>query len=76
MIIILFTQPSKTRNFISVYFVIYEITRLEERIFYFDGFSKATRYPWLRELLISLRFETAFKEACLSTSANGVLMEK
>ena len=30
VIIILFTQPSKTRNFISVYFIIYEITRLEE----------------------------------------------
>ena len=74
MIIILFTQPSKTRNFISVYFIIYKITRLEERIFYFDGFSKATCYPWLRELLISLRFETVFKEACLSTSANSVLM--
>ena len=47
---------------------------MEERIFYFDGFSKATHYPWLRELLISLRFETVFKEACLSTSANSVLM--
>ena len=46
-----FTQPSKTRNFISVYFIIYNITRLEERIFYFHGFSKATSYPWFRELL-------------------------
>ena len=51
MIIILFTQLSKTINFISVYFIIYKITRLEERTFYFNGFFKATRYPWFRELL-------------------------
>ena len=46
-----FYSAVKTRNFISVYFIIYKITRLEERILYFDGFSKATRYPWFRELL-------------------------
>ena len=43
---ILFTQPCKKRNLIFVDLIIHKITRLENRIVYFHGFFKATRYPW------------------------------
>ena len=39
------------RNFIPIEVVFNQISCFKKRIFHFDRFPNATRYPWLREIL-------------------------
>ena len=52
MMIILFTQPSESRNFISLVSLLCKIPRLKKKIFHLDKFFEATGYPRLRKLLL------------------------